>query len=46
MLLVTLQKQFSLPFHRLVKILTGEFVNENLYNIKYIEKRSSRRLYL
>ena len=34
-LLVTLQEQPSLPSSRLVKILTCEFMNENLCNVKY-----------
>ena len=33
-LLVTLQEQLSLPSSRLVKILTCEFMNENLCNVK------------
>ena len=34
-LLITLQEQPSLPSSRLVKILTCEFMNENLCNVKY-----------
>ena len=41
-LLVTLQEQPSLPSPRLVKILTCEFMNENLCNIKYEDLARSK----
>ena len=41
-LLVTLQEQPSLPSSRLVKILTCEFMNENLCNIKYEDLARSK----
>ena len=41
-LLVTLQEQPSLPGPRLVKILTGEFMSENLCNIKYEDLARSK----
>ena len=43
LVLVTLQEQASLLFPRLIKILTGEFMTENLCSINYTDLARSKR---